>query len=131
MYLIPLVKKTIYCYNILKKLFLYMHFPIFFNLWLNWKNEMNYYLYCETAYSIINILSISFLKQNWRIQTSIKPNILSYLMENLLVVNLDWKFKPTKHKYTLSFVKATKLTQLDTDSIPKVYFDFVTFADIL
>ncbi|KAG4928056.1 hypothetical protein JHK85_054542 [Glycine max] len=40
-------------------------------------------------------------------------------MENLLVVNLDWKFKPTKHKYTLSFVKATKLTQLDTDSIPK------------
>jgi len=52
-------------------------------------------------------------------------------MENLLVGDLDWKFKLAKHKYTLSLVRATKLTKLDIDIIPKVYFDFVMFAEIL
>jgi len=76
-----------------------------------------------------------------RIQASIRPHVFSdfesiieeddaYLMEKL-VVDLDRKFKPTKHKYALSFVWVTKVTKLlDTNSIPKVYFDFVTYADL-
>lgn len=119
-----LLTKTIYFYNILKKDYIYI-FLLFklgvigsmhFVEWSCWRDE--------------------------RIQASIRPHVFSdfesiieeddaYLMEKL-VVDLDRKFKPTKHKYALSFVWVTKVTKLlDTNSIPKVYFDFVTFADIL
>ena len=52
----------------------------------------------------------------------------AYLIENLLVANIDKRFKPTRHKYRLAFMKTTKCTKFDIDSIPKVYFEFWPFA---
>ncbi|TKY60913.1 Replication protein A 70 kDa DNA-binding subunit A [Spatholobus suberectus] len=77
-----------------------------------------------------------------RIQATIKRSLIeqfqttiekgsAYLIENLLVAKTDPKFKATKHKYKLSFMKSTKCTKFETDSIPKTYFDFLPFTKIL
>lgn len=56
----------------------------------------------------------------------------TYLIKNMMVVDIYKKFKPQQtHKFRLTFLKFTKCTKFQMESIPKVYFDLLPFPKIL
>ncbi|KAL5069561.1 hypothetical protein RYX36_020448 [Vicia faba] len=77
------------------------------------------------------------------IQASVKSTLIGafdsnleegscYIISNILVGLHDPKFIMTDHKYKINFIKTTSCTKIgDVPSIPKTYFKFVAFTQIL